>query len=121
MACENKMVNTIVKVLDDKLAKDIEVLNVSQLTTMADYFILATGGSDRQVQALCDHVEQNLAKEGIFPVNKEGYRTGEWVLLGFDDAIVHIFQSETREFYGLEHIWKDAEIVDVELDTASEK
>lgn len=121
MTCENKTVNTIVKVLDEKLAKDIEALYVGNLTTMADYFILATGGSDRQVQALCDHVEQKLAKEGAFPVNKEGYRSGEWVLLGYDDAIVHIFQSETREFYGLEHIWKDAEMVDVDAIIQAEK
>lgn len=121
MTCENKTVNTIVKVLDEKLAKDIEVLYVGNLTTMADYFVLATGGSDRQVQALCDHVEQKLAKEGAFPVNKEGYRSGEWVLLGYDDAIVHIFQSETREFYGLEHIWKDAETVDVDAIIQVEK
>ncbi|MBQ2614403.1 MAG: ribosome silencing factor [Clostridia bacterium] len=109
----NQTVKTIVQALDDKLAKDIEVLDVSELTTMADYFILATGGSDRQVQALCDNVEEQLAKQGIFPVNKEGYRSGDWVLLGYDDAIVHIFQSETREFYGLERIWKDAPLVEV--------
>ena len=109
----NQTVKTIVQALDDKLAKDIEVLDVSELTTMADYFILATGGSDRQVQALCDNVEEQLAKQGIFPVNKEGYRSGDWVLLGYDDAIVHVFQSETREFYGLERIWKDAPLVEV--------
>ncbi len=114
MACKNEVVNTIVKVLDSKLAKDIEVLDVSELTTMAEYFILATGGSDRQVQALCDHVEEALDKQGIFAVNKEGYRTGEWVLLGYDDAIVHIFKGEIREFYGLERIWKDAVMVNVD-------
>ena len=114
MACKNETVNTIVRVLDSKLAKDIEVLAVGELTSMAYYLVLATGGSDRQVQALCDHVEEELAKEGIFAVNKEGYRSGEWALLGYDDAIVHIFQSETRAFYGLERIWKDAPIVDME-------
>ena len=114
MACENEIVNSIVKILDEKLAKDIEVLHVSELTTMADYFVLATGGSDRQVQALFDHVEEGLAKQGVFPVNREGYRSGDWALLGYDDVIVHIFQSEIREFYGLERIWKDATIVDIE-------
>ena len=113
MACSNDIVNTIFKVLDSKKAKDIEVLDVGELTTLADYFIIATGGSDRQVQALCDHVEDELGKQGIFPVNKEGYRAGEWILLGFDEAIVHIFQSEIREFYGLERIWKDAELIDM--------
>lgn len=70
MACKNETVNTIFKALDDKKARDIEVLDVSSLTTLADYFILATGGSDRQVQALCDHVEDELGKRGIHPVNK---------------------------------------------------
>lgn len=113
MACENKTVNKIYEVLDAKKAKDIVVLDVRGLTTLADYFVLATGGSDRQVQALCDHVEDELGKEGNFPVNKEGYRTGEWALLGYDDAIVHVFQSETRDFYDLERIWKDAVRVDM--------
>ncbi len=111
MAFENQTVNTIFQVLDNKKAKDIVVLDVGELTTLADYFILATGGSDRQVQALCDHVEEEMAKDGIFPVNKEGYRTGEWALLGYDEVIVHIFQSETRDFYDLERIWKDAAVV----------
>lgn len=113
MACNNKTVDTIFRVLDSKKAKDVVVLKVSELTTMADYFVLATGGSDRQVQALCDHVEEELAKQGIFHTNKEGYRAGDWVLLGYDDAIVHIFQSETRDFYDLEHIWQDATPIDM--------
>ena len=113
MACENQVVNTIFQTLDQKLARDILVLDVRALTTMTDYFVLATGGSDRQVQALCDHVEDALAKQGIYPTNKEGYRSGEWVLLGFDDAVVHIFQEETRDFYQLERIWQDAGVVDM--------
>ncbi len=114
MACTNETVNKIFKVLDEKKAKDIVVLNVGSLTTMTDYFIIATGGSDRQVQALCDHVEDELAKIGEYPVNKEGYHTGDWILLGFDDVVVHIFQSETRDFYDLERIWKDADIIEME-------
>lgn len=113
MACENQMVNTIFQTLDQKLARDILVLDVRALTTMTDYFVLATGGSDRQVQALCDHVEDALAKQGGYPTNKEGYRSGEWVLLGFDDAVVHIFQEETRDFYQLERIWQDAGMIDM--------
>ena len=109
--CE--LVNIIYQLLDNKKAKDIEVLDVRGLTTLADYFIIATGGSDRQVKALCDHVEEELAKKEIFPVNKEGYRTGDWALLGYDEVVVHVFQSETRDFYNLERIWKDALIVDM--------
>lgn len=60
-----------------------------------------------------DNVEEELDKEEIYPINKEGYNTAEWVLLGYDDVIVHIFQRETREFYGLEHVWQDAPEVDI--------
>ncbi len=113
MACENKTVNKIVEVLNSKSAEDITVLNVEGLTTLTDYFVLATGKNERQTQALCDHVEQELGKDGIFHINKEGYRTGDWILIGFNDAIVHIFKPETRDFYNLERVWSDAVEVDI--------
>ena len=108
MACENDNVNKIVEVLDAKKAEDITVLNVSSITTLADYFIIATGNNERQTKAICDNLEEEMAKDGIFPVNKEGYNSGEWVLIGFDEAVVHIFQPKVREFYDLERIWQDA-------------
>ncbi len=113
MACENNTVNKIVKVLDSKKAEDISVLNVSSLTTLADYFIIAEGKNEKQTQALCDHLEEELAKDGMNAVNKEGYRTGDWILVGFDDIVVHIFKPEARNFYNLEHVWQDAIRVDV--------
>ena len=81
MASTNETVNKIVKILDGKKGRDIEVLNISELTTMTDYFIIVTGGSDTQVKALCDNVEEELEKEGLTPVNKEGYKTAQWILL----------------------------------------
>lgn len=114
MACKNEVVNKIVKVLDSKKGKDITVLDVSALTTMTEYFVIVTGGSDTQVKALCDNVEEELEKDGIVPTNKEGYRTAQWILLGYDDVVVHIFLGDTREFYNLEHIWQDA--VDIPID-----
>lgn len=108
MACKNEVVNKIVKVLDSKKGKDITVLDVSALTTMTEYFVIVTGGSDTQVKALCDNVEEELEKDGIIPSNKEGYRTAQWILLGYDDVVVHIFLGDTREFYNLEHVWQDA-------------
>lgn len=113
MASESSTVNKIIEILNNKKASDITVLNVGSLTTMTDYFIIATGGSTRQTQALCDNVEEELAKNGIRHINKEGYRTGEWILLGFDDVVVHIFMPETRDFYNIERIWQDAVTVDV--------
>ncbi len=120
MACDCETVNRIVKILDNKKARDIVVLDVRGLTTLTDYFVLATGGSARQVQALSDHVEEELGKAEQFPVNKEGYHTGDWVLIGYDEAIVHIFQKETRDFYQLERIWKDAPTVEI-AETDSEQ
>ena len=113
MACENNTVNEIVKALDKKLAEDIAVLNVSSLTTLADYFVIATGKNDKQTKALCDYVEEELDKLGISPVNKEGYRTGDWILLGYNEVVIHIFQPEARDFYNLEHVWQDAIDVDI--------
>lgn len=109
----NETVNKIVRALDSKKARDIVVLNISGLTTITDYFIIATGGSKLQVQALAENVEEELLKDGIRAGGREGYDTADWILLSYDDAIVHIFKDETREFYNLEHIWKDAEKVDV--------
>ncbi len=113
MASESNIVNKAVKILDSKKAEDIRVLNIGSLTTMAEYFIIAQGKTERQTQALCDHLEEEFLKEGIRPVNKEGYRTGDWILLGFEDVIIHIFKPEARDFYNLEHVWQDAIFVDV--------
>lgn len=113
MASENNTVNEIVKALNKKLAEDISVLNVSSLTTLADYFVIATGKNDKQTKALCDNVEEELEKLGISPVNKEGYRTGDWILLGYNEVVIHIFQPEARDFYNLEHVWQDAIHIDV--------
>ena len=113
MASTNETVNKIVKILDGKKGRDIEVLNISELTTMTDYFIIVTGGSDTQVKALCDNVEEELEKEGLTPVNKEGHKTAQWILLAYDEVVVHIFLGETREFYGLERVWKYGIRVDV--------
>lgn len=113
MACINETVNKIVKILDGKKGRDIEVLNISELTTMTDYFVIVTASSDTQVKALCDNVEDELEKDGFVPVNKEGYRTAQWVLLAYDEVVLHIFLGDLREFYNLEHVWKDGIRVDI--------
>lgn len=113
MSSKNELVNRIVKLLDDKKARDIQVLDIHELTTITDYFIIATGNSTTQVKALCDHVEEELHKQRIYHTNKEGYHTASWILLGYQDVVVHLFLGETREFYKLDHVWQDAEIVDI--------
>lgn len=114
MSCENNFVNTVVKAIDDKKGKEIIVLDLAELTTLTNYFVIATGGSNKNVQAICDEVEEKMKEQGAKLWSKEGYDSGEWILLSYDDVIVHIFQNETREFYKLEHIWKDAPSVDVD-------
>ncbi|MEG1442180.1 MAG: ribosome silencing factor [Oscillospiraceae bacterium] len=113
MASNNEMLNKIVRILDSKKGMDIVVLDVRELTTITEYFVIVTGGSDTQVKALCDNLEEEIEKDGVFRLNKEGYRKGDWVLLGYEDVIVHIFLSETRNFYDLEHVWQDAKRIDM--------
>ncbi len=113
MSCTNENVNIAVKALNAKFGREIQVLDIHELTTITDYFIIATGGSPLNVQALCDHTEEELAKVGLHPLCKEGYDSAEWILLSYPDVMIHIFQGETREFYKLEHIWRDGIEVDV--------
>ncbi|MBO4941426.1 MAG: ribosome silencing factor [Clostridia bacterium] len=113
MSCENNYVNTVVKAIDKKKGRDIQVLDLSGLTTLTNYFVIATGGSNKNVQAICDFVEEEMQKIGAKMWTKEGYDNGEWILLNYDDVVVHIFQEEPREFYKLEHIWKDAPDIDI--------
>lgn len=115
---ENKALSLeVFKILDDKKGHDIKVLDVQGLTSISDYFIIATGTSTKHATAMAESVEEELSAQGIEPSHKEGHRTGEWILLDYLDVIVHVFTGETREFYKLEKMWKDAEIVQVSVDT----
>lgn len=107
----------IFKALDDKKGHNITVMDVQDITSIADYFVLATGTSSKHAAALADSVEDELTKMGLEPAHKEGHRSGEWILLDYLDVIVHVFTEDTRQFYNLEKMWKDAEIVDVSVDT----
>lgn len=108
-----------VKVLDKKKAADVKLLKVSDLTILADYFVICSAGSTTQVKALADYVEDEFAKYGIHPTAREGKGGNEWMLLDYGDVIVHIFYREMREFYGLDKLWNDAESIDI--DTIIEK
>lgn len=115
-----KLIEETVKNLDKKKAIDIKVLDVEGLTTLTDYFVIATGNSKIQVQALADNLEEELAKLGFKHIHKEGYDNAEWILLGYEEAVIHIFSKEAREFYDIEHIWNDAAEVDVSDLTAED-
>ncbi len=108
----NAKIETIVKALDSKKAVDIEVLRISALTVVADYFVIAAGTSNTHVRSLADEVEFKLSEEGIAPRQIEGRATG-WILLDYHDVVVHVFIGEQREHYNLEKLWADAEKVDI--------
>ena len=102
------------RALSDKKAKGIQALEIADLTTLADYFVIATGSSNTQINALVDNVEKVLAEEaGEQPLHREGYRGGTWVLLDYGCLAVHVFSAEVREFYGLERLWRDGKAVDL--------
>lgn len=95
--------------LADKKGLGIQLLDVADLTTLADYFLICTGASAIHVNTLCDSVEKAVADDlGEALLHREGHRSGTWVLLDFGTLIVHVFTEETRKFYDLEHLWSDA-------------
>ena len=97
--------------LDKKFGQDILVMDLRNVTTIADYFVIATGNSVPQLQALTETSEEIMKKHGIPLSHIEGMRAGEWVLLDFGSIIVHLFDKESRQFYNLERVWGDANIV----------
>ena len=110
----DKKLELIVKTLDSKKASDIKVLKVSDLTIIADYFVLATGTSTTQVKSLAVEVEYILGKERIEPLRTEGYQGANWIVLDYADIIVHVFHKDTREFYSLDRLWADGEEISIE-------
>lgn len=103
-----ELAHRIVNVASDKKASDIVLLRTSEVTTMADYFVIASGRSDRQVQALSQAIVDELRDEGIKPLGVEGQANARWVLLDYGSVIVHLFAPEEREYYGLERLWSNA-------------
>ncbi|MGB9812513.1 MAG: ribosome silencing factor [Thermovenabulum sp.] len=102
------------KILDEKKAKDIVILDISRLTVMADFFVIASGNNAIHVRALADEVEEKLSLYSIFLRGKEGYKEARWVLLDYGDVIIHIFNEPDREYYDLERLWADAVSIDVD-------
>lgn len=98
----------IVNIASDKKAVDIVLLRTTEVTSMADYFVICSGRSDRQVQALARAIADELRDEGIRPLGVEGRGAARWVLLDYGSVIVHLFAPEEREYYGLERLWSNA-------------
>lgn len=111
MLTPREIAEEAVKALNAKQAKDVTLLRTSDVTVLADYFVICTATSSTHVKTLTDEVDKVLSEQGEPPLRREGYRGGGWILLDFGCVIVHIFQQEMREFYNLEHLWSDAEEV----------
>jgi ribosome-associated protein len=101
----------IVELAEDKKAADIVLLDVSALTTLADHFVICSGGSERQLDAIADGIIEGLRAEGIRPIGREGVAASHWVLLDFGFVIVHVFTPPERDFYQLERHWAEARTV----------
>lgn len=101
-----------VKALDNKSAKDITVLKTEDITVIANYFVICTANSSTHIKTLSDEIEKLLEESGEVTLRKEGYRSGGWVLLDYGCTVIHVFLEDIREFYSLERLWSDAEVVD---------
>lgn len=108
-----KMAALAVDAMEDKKAEDIRVIDISEVSVLADYFLIASGKNRNQLQALADEVEERLARAGFFMKQSEGYENANWILLDFGDIIVHLFDQENRLFYDLERIWRDGKQIDL--------
>ena len=107
----NEIAKLAITALEDKKAEDIKIIDISEVSVIADYFIIANGTNRSQIQTLSDHVEEVLGKEGVPLRQVEGYDNANWVLLDFHDVIIHIFDKENRLFYDLERIWRDGKMI----------
>ncbi len=104
-----ELTRCVVASLDKHKAADIRIIGVTDVTSLADYFVIAEGTSSTQVKALSDYVETELEEKGVTPLRVEGYNASNWILMDYGTVIVHVFQGETRQFYDLERLWKDGE------------
>jgi len=103
--------------IDDKKGHDIKILDVRHLSSIADFFIVATGTSTTHVNAIADGVIEEMREKGVSVDHKEGMRGGNWILLDYIDVIVHVFTRAEREYYDIERIWSDAENLELNIDT----
>lgn len=112
---ENKeLVSRIVTSLDKHKAENIQVIGITDLTSIADYFVIANGSSNTQVKSLTDYVETELKEADVLPTRVEGYGSASWILMDYGSVVVHVFKEDTRQFYDLERLWKDGRQIDVQ-------
>lgn len=110
----DKILNTIYNAIDDKKGGNTRILDISEITTISDYFVITSGNNYNQVRAIADNVEEELLKKhGMKPERVEGYNNGEWILLDYIDYVIHVFDREQRLFYDIERIWSDGKEIEV--------
>lgn len=106
-----KFAKLIADIILTKKGYDINILEIKKISSIADYFVICSADSDRQVKAIADEVDDRLREQGIKSVHREGYESLSWVILDYFDVMVHIFKSESRTFYNLEKLWGDAPVI----------
>lgn len=108
------MAKIVIDALEEKKAKDIRVIDISDVSVLADYFIIASGSNRNQIQAMADEVQESMGRASYHPKQIEGYQTANWILMDYQDVIVHVFDEENRLFYDLERIWRDGKEIPAE-------
>ena len=102
-----------VRAAESKKATDIKVLDLTGITSFADYFVICTGSNPKQVQAIADEIGLQLKRAGELPNSMEGYNQAEWVLVDYGDLLIHVFSAKAREYYDLERLWRSARTIDI--------
>ncbi len=103
----NKMVEKAVEILESKKARDIEVIDISEVSTLADFFVICNGTSITHIRTLADELDEKMSEAGYKYIHKEGYNSARWILADYGEVVVHIFHEEDRSFYNLERLWSD--------------
>ena len=119
VSTEKMMAQIACKAIDDKKGQDIKIIDIHNVSVIADYFVIASGTNSNQVQAIVDNVEEQLGRAGFEAKQIEGNRNSCWILMDYGDVIVHVFDEENRLFYDLERIWRDGKVL--EMDAFLEK
>ena len=109
-----KTIQLIVELALSKKAEDLVVLDIRKVANFCDYFIICSGNSGRQVKAVADGIREGLGEKGISVTRPQGYREAKWIIIDIGDVVIHVFEKEAREFYGLEHLWQGGKKVDLE-------
>lgn len=103
----------IAQILDKRKADDVRVIKIADISSLADYMVIATGTSSTHVKSLADYVEYEMDEKGVSVSHIEGHRSDTWILLDYIDVIVHVFNEESRQYYDLDRLWEDGEVVDI--------